>query len=104
MRADGAGGPDPDGLKGGIEVLLHIGADVTVLLKDVVAILNARAGTGEATREFLGRIRHGGGIRSAGDGKTKSIIVLGDKVYNSPISSITLMKRAVRTRGLGDLG
>jgi len=75
-------------------LLLHIGADVTVLLKDVIVILNARRGLAESTRQFLGNARHKGAVRLIADGAPKSIVVLDEKVYQSPISSVTLAKRA----------
>lgn len=74
-------------------MLLHIGADVTVLLKDVIVILNARGGLAESTREFLGNARHKGIVEGIGEGKPKSIVILDHRVYQSPISSVTLMKR-----------
>ncbi|MCR4399128.1 MAG: DUF370 domain-containing protein, partial [Firmicutes bacterium] len=75
-------------------MLLHVGRDVTVLLKDVVAILNAREGLAESTREFLGNMRHKGAVEGGADPRAKSIVVLGNKVHYSPISSVTLMMRA----------
>lgn len=78
-------------------MLLHIGADVTVLLRDVVVILNAKRNLAEPTREFLGSARHKGLVRLIDEGAPKSIVVLEERVYQSPISSVTLAKRAGET-------
>ncbi len=75
-------------------MLLHVGADVTVLVKDVVMILNGRSGMGEATREFVAHMRHKGALDAIGDGKGKSMVILRDRVVSSPISSLTLKRRA----------
>ncbi|NPV70009.1 MAG: DUF370 domain-containing protein [Firmicutes bacterium] len=84
-------------------MLLHVGADVTVLVKDVVVLVNMRSGMGEATREFLGNMRHKGAVEPVGEGKPKSMVVLRDRVVSSPISSVTLKRRAEEKDVLGDL-
>ncbi|MGE5486142.1 MAG: extracellular matrix regulator RemB [Ignavibacteriales bacterium] len=84
-------------------MLLHIGADVTVLLRDVVVILNAKRSLAESTREFLGNARHKGAVHSIADGAPKSIVVLDERVYQSPISSVTLAKRAGETGSVREI-
>ncbi len=80
--------------KGAAGLLLHVGADVTVLVRDLVMIVNGRSGMGEATREFVRHMRHRGAVEVVGEGKAKSMVVLSDRVVSSPISSLTLKRRA----------
>jgi len=76
-------------------VFLHVGADVVVSLKRVVAIIDLRSGTtAEATRDFLALAHSEKRIRDIAEGDAKSIVLTDDEVFLSPISSLTLMKRA----------
>jgi hypothetical protein len=76
-------------------MFLHIGADVVVSLDDLVAIIDLEtARKKEATREFLSfasddqvAIHIGNRVRE------KSIIITRGKIYFSPISTTTLLKR-----------
>jgi len=79
-------------------MLLHIGGDVAVLLRQVVAIIDLKditmKGPGaDPTREFLSNARHRGMLKSLAGSEAKSAVVTDEAVYMSPISSITLKKR-----------
>jgi len=82
-----------------IVLFLHLGADVVVSLRDVVAILDVRTReTSRATDEYL---QLAGSERRAVDisgGNPKSFVVTTTGVMYSPISSLTLRKRAELAR------
>ena len=74
--------------------LLHIGNDVTVRLGEVLAILDLeRTENAPATREYLQMARVEKRLGSMGD-DVKSLVVTERVVHPSPISSVTLHRRA----------
>ncbi|HEY8345796.1 MAG TPA: DUF370 domain-containing protein [Symbiobacteriaceae bacterium] len=76
-------------------MFLHVGSDVTVSLRQVVAILNYRTSqVGEATREFLEAYRKANKVTDLSGGDPRSVVVTDSGIYLSPISSLTLQKRA----------
>lgn len=82
-------------------MFLHVGADVVVRIKDLVAILDQRTVEGAAaTREFLGFMRAQGRVEDVGQGEAKSVVVCRDRVILSPISTATLKRRVGDLRDL----
>lgn len=78
---------------------LHLGKDVIVPLREVVAILDARfMRASETNQTFLRRAADAGRLRGEGLTHAKSIVVTTRGVYASPVSSKTLARR-IRTRG-----
>jgi hypothetical protein len=76
-------------------VLLHLGGDVSVLKKDIVAILDRPSTQNPVTKEFLETASFENRIvEIPKEQDYKSIILVKDKIYFSPISSATLLKRA----------
>lgn len=76
-------------------MFLHLGADVMIPKKDVVAILDIQTRLAGITREYLKMIRGDGLLEVIGEpGKERSFVITTDKVYLSPISCNTLKKRA----------
>lgn len=80
-------------------MFLHIGADVVVFLKDIVAIMDIeRTTTSNTTREFLKSCEKKKCIKTVGGDIPKSFVVTvkngKNLIYLSPISSTTLYKRA----------
>jgi len=76
-------------------VFLHLGADVTVLKKDIVAILDVQTGLVNTTRDYLNMARNQGILKTIIEPeKARSYVVTTKKVYLSPISCSTLKKRA----------
>lgn len=76
-------------------MFLHVGADVVVSLKRVVAILDLRSSKeAESTREFLAMAQRERRILDVASGEPKSVVLTDTNVYLSPISSLTLKKRA----------
>ncbi len=93
-------------MKGGLDVFLHVGADVVVSLKSVIAILDLRtAREGVATREFIALCQTDKVVFDISSGTAKSLVLTEREVYLSPISSLTLKKRSdfLAARGITDL-
>lgn len=78
-------------------MFIHLGGTVTVLLKDVIAIIDISQKTPKITQEFLKTAEEEGFIEKTSDDQPKTIIVAEinkkSKVFLSPISSSTLFKR-----------
>lgn len=76
-------------------MFLHVGADVVVSLKRVVAILDLRSSaTAESTREFLALAKGEKKVTDISAGDAKSMVLTDNEILLSPISSLTLKKRA----------
>lgn len=76
-------------------MFLHVGGDVVISMKRVVAILDLHSSkVGEATREFLAMAYGQRRLVDIADGKMKSLVLTDQVIYLSPISSLTLMRRA----------
>lgn len=76
-------------------MFLHVGADVVVSVKNVVAILDLRSSKeAESTREFLTLARSQKRVTDIASGDAKSLVLTDTEMILSPISSVTLKKRA----------
>ncbi len=80
-------------------MFLHIGADTVIPTKNIIAIFDMETTTiSKYTREFLKIAEEEGFVESVSDDLPKSFIVTEtdkkSKIYLSPISSVTLKKRA----------
>ena len=79
---------------------LHLGSDISVSMKSVVAIMDLEnTSTSEITQEYLMKIsKKGDVIDVKSDELPKSYVITYEdgvqRVYVSPISSATLLKRA----------
>ncbi len=78
---------------------LHLGQDVVVSLKNVIAILDMDNTTiSKISKEFLKTAEEEGFVENVSDDLPKSYVICEvdkkSKVYISPISSVTLLKRA----------
>ncbi len=78
---------------------LHLGGDVVVNLKDVIAIMDLDVTTvSKITREFLTVAEEEGFVINVSDDLPKSYVLTErdneSRLYVSPISSQTLLKRA----------
>ncbi len=75
-------------------MFLHVGQEISILLKDIIAIIDFdTVSLSKSTEEFLKTAEDEGFVINL-TGKPNSFIVTLDKVYISPISSTTLLKRA----------
>lgn len=80
-------------------MFLHIGGDVVIPMKNVIAIMDMESTTiSKDTREFLKIAEEEGFIESISYDLPKSFIITEtdkkSKIYLSPISSVTLQKRS----------
>ena len=80
-------------------MFLHIGGDVVIPMKNVIAILDIETTTlSKDTKEFLKIAEEEGFIDAISKDLPKSFIITEiekkSKIYLSPISSVTLQKRA----------
>lgn len=85
-------------------MFLHIGGDVAVPVDEVVAILDAQPKRWTTTtKEFFAKTRASGRLWDVSGGDVNAYVVTPAYVYASPISSVTLKKRAEGSRsGLFD--
>ena len=80
-------------------MFLHIGGDFVIPVKNIIAIFDIDTTTiSKDTREFLRVAEEEGFIEAISDDLPKSFIITEvkrkSKIYLSPISSVTLQKRA----------
>ncbi|MDD3706279.1 MAG: DUF370 domain-containing protein [Clostridiaceae bacterium] len=80
-------------------MFMHLGGDVVISLKDIISIMDIESSsTSGVTKEFLKTAEDEGFIRRITENEEKSFILTEkDKktiIYLSPISSVTLYKRA----------
>ncbi len=79
-------------------MFLHLGADVVVLKKDIIAILDNRTRQAQVTKEFIEIARDEGFIKDIHEKeKQKSFIITTREIFMSPISCTTLKKRAANS-------
>ena len=87
-------------ISGGIFLMfIHLGGDVVVPIKDIIAIMDIESTTNSHnTKEFLKTAEDEGFIVKISDDKPKSFIITERDnktvIYLSPISSVTLYRRA----------
>ncbi len=80
-------------------MFLHLGGDTVVNLKDVIAIMDLDVtSTSKITREFLAVAEEEGFVVNVSEDLPKSYVLTEidhkSKIFVSPISSATLLKRA----------
>lgn len=79
-------------------MFIHLGGDTVISLKDVIVILNFDVdGELTDTEEFLIACQSKRQAVYISEETPKSVVVTNNKVYYSPISSITLKRRAMLT-------
>lgn len=76
-------------------MFLHLGGNVVVLKKDVIAILDTRTRQSAISKEFMEIAKDEGFIQSITEQeKEKSYVITNKEIYLSPISCTTLKKRS----------
>ncbi|WP_078429542.1 extracellular matrix regulator RemB [Alkalihalobacterium alkalinitrilicum] len=76
-------------------MFIHLGGDIVIRSKDVVAILNSDMKESSGiTKEFINAHFKANYVFEISEEMTKSIVITNDQVYYSPISSVTLKRRA----------
>lgn len=86
-------------------MFLHIGSDVVIPLKNVIAILDIETTTlSKDTRDFLKTAEEEGFIETISEDLPRSFVITEEekksKIYLSPISSVTLQKRCGFVEGI----
>lgn len=89
-------------------MFLHIGGDVVIPLKNVIAIFDIESTTvSKDTKEFLKIAEEEGFIESISYDLPKSFVITEtdkkSKIYLSPISSVTLQKRSGFVDGISNI-
>lgn len=89
-------------------MFLHIGGDYVVPIKNIIAIMDLESTTiSKDTKEFLTVAEEEGFVHTISDDLPKSFIITEidkkSKIYLSPISSITLQKRAGFIDGISNI-
>ncbi|NPV74589.1 MAG: DUF370 domain-containing protein [Pelotomaculum sp.] len=76
-------------------MFLHLGGDVVVPKRDIIAIFDIQTALSPATREFIEIARDEGFVRIISDhNKEKSYVLTAKEIFLSPISCTTLKKRS----------
>ncbi|MBB5336938.1 extracellular matrix regulator RemB [Pectinatus brassicae] len=80
-------------------MFLHIGYNITIPLKSIIAIYNLQ---GNKNKSFLSSMRHKNKVIDLSDRAPKSCIITDSKIYLSSISVNTLQKRNTENTLFGD--
>lgn len=73
---------------------IHLGNNCIISAQDVVAILNMNTNLSEDLTDIIDLARlEKKLINISEEGKEKSLVICKDKIFLSPISSVTLFKR-----------
>lgn len=80
-------------------MFIHLGGDVVISINDVISIMDVESSNlSNTTKEFLSIADDEGFIRKISEDEPKSFILTEKDnktiIYLSPISSVTLLKRA----------
>lgn len=89
-------------------MFLHIGGDIVIPMKNVIAILDIETTTlSKDTKDFLKIAEEEGFIEAISGDLPKSFVITEiekkSKIYLSPISSVTLQKRAGFIEGISNI-
>lgn len=74
-------------------LFIHIGGDTVVRTKDIISIINANEINLKRNSTFLKNLEKVFQVKIKNE-EIKSYVITVDKIYYSPISSLTLNKRA----------
>lgn len=84
-------------------MFIHLGGDKLINSKSIVAILNADSVLGaNSSKEFLRTAQEEGFVANLNQKEYKSVVITDRDIYLSPISSLTLKKRANFIDELGE--
>lgn len=75
-------------------MFIHIGGTAMVRLSDIIGIFDVSTAESPDTKNYLDLARHANSMETVEVGEVKSLIITNKRVYYSPISSLTLKKRA----------
>ncbi|MBB5174788.1 extracellular matrix regulator RemB [Texcoconibacillus texcoconensis] len=85
-------------------MFVHIGSDTVIRSRDIVAILESQnQGSTQVNQDFVNSYSEEKDDRiEVTEDETKSVVVTTEKVYMSPISSMTLKRRAEQASDFED--
>ena len=75
-------------------MFIHLGGDTVVRSAEVIAIIQNGMESSKITKEFLESKEREQQLIHISKEETKSYVVMRDRIYCSPISSLTLKRRA----------
>lgn len=75
-------------------MFLHLGSDLVIPLRSVIAITDYKTNKFVINRKFINHAREQKKIIDISEGHPKSVVVTDRHLYFSAISSVTLKKRA----------
>lgn len=81
-------------------MFLHLGSDVMVPVKDIVAIYDHKTMESEENRECFDFMKLEKEVVAITSDEVKSYVVTDDSIYLSVISSLTLKKRAQSVKAM----
>ncbi len=81
-------------------MFLHLGSDVMVPVKDVLAIYDHKTIEREENKDSFAQMKQEKEVIQIGSEEIKSYVVTDDKIYLSVISSLTLKKRAQSVKAM----
>lgn len=75
---------------------IHVGEDILVRSKDIVAIIDKQSvRSSKMVEEFLERKKHS--VINLSKGSYKSVVITTKEIYFSPLASGTLKKRSTKS-------
>ncbi len=83
-------------------MFLHLGSNVSISWRDIIAIFDLTSTHSSATDSFLRVARDEGFLVDPIEGDPKSFVLTADRIYLSPIASLTLRKRILSLDTLDD--
>lgn len=82
-------------------MFLHMGGDVMIPKRNIIAILDIKSRNSADTREFIETANQDKLTKNISEpGKEKTYVITEDYIYISPISCTTLKKRALVSNGV----
>jgi hypothetical protein len=75
-------------------VFIHLGGNKVVSIKEIIAIIDASGNKHSVKNGFLEHAKRESRFERISEEEVKSYVITTRKVYASPISSLTLLKRA----------
>ena len=89
-------------MTGGAGLFLHLGSNVSISSRDIIAIFDLTSTHSSDTRSFLQTAQDEGFLIEPIEGEPKSFVLTASRVYLSPIASLTLRKRLNTLEHLDD--
>lgn len=76
-------------------MFVHIGGTTVIQAKEIIAIFNIDVqSTSPVTEQFLQRAKKAGQVEVIDTDETKSVVITENRIFYSPISSLTLKRRS----------